>query len=140
MDSKELRIGIWFNYFNRPTRINNWTELLKSFDDLKMQYIEPILLTEEILLKCGFEKQGLKILEFYKKSISWNSTFKEISISIQHGNQYVYLREQNDELPNDRMADNIICIFNSDIHGKLYLHKIQNLYFALTNTELEINL
>lgn len=160
MEAKDLRIGNLV-LSNNPLYRKDWLGKILSILEIKdesvsvvaidelpyaftggqfLKYIDPIPLTEEILLKCGFKKQGLKILDFYNKSISWNETFKEISLSIQQGNQYVYLREQNDELPNDRMADNIICIFNGDIHGKLYLHQLQNLYFALTNTELEINL
>jgi len=140
-----LRIGDAFEY----NTSEGWETNIIDVEDIAMcikdnayfnEAYRPIPLTEEILLKCGFEKKGSKIIDFYNKSISWNSTFKEISISIQQGNQYVYLREQNDELPNDRLADSIVCIFNGDIHGKLYIHKIQNIIHSLTNTELEINL
>jgi len=150
MEANELRMG---NYFlETGSKIIYKLDCFYGFGTVKpyQEYdddmcfdiddISPIPLTEEILLKCGFSVKKSPILDFYDISISWNETFKEISLSIEQGNQYVYLREQNDELPNDRMADNLICIFNGDIHGKLYLHRLQNIIHALTNTELEINL
>ena len=160
MDSKELRIGNLV-LSNNPLYRKDWLGKVLSILEIKdesvsvvaidelpyaftggqfLKYIDPLPLTEEILLRCGFSVKKSPILDFYHISISWNGDYKEISLSIELGNQYVYLREQNDELPNDRLADNVVCIFNGDIHGKLYLHKLQNIIHALTSTELEINL
>lgn len=150
IQAKDLRMG---NYFlETESKIIYKLDCFYGFESVKpydpydddmyfdIDDISPIPLTEEILLRCGFSVKKSPILDFYHISISWNGDYKEISLSIELGNQYVYLREQNDELPNDRMADNIICIFNGDIHGKLYLNQLQNIFHALTNTELEINL
>ena len=75
-----------------------------------LKYIDPIPLTEEILLKCGF-------------SSPINGWYTSPNKTLEFG-------------------------FNGE--GKLILmdwfleitslHQLQNLYFALTNTELEINL
>ena len=74
-----------------------------------------IPLTEELLIKCGFEKQ-----------MSW--TFKIDLI----GNKYLvyYLGEKGWSIGNKDYSD-----FDCK-----YLHQLQNLYFALTNKELEVNL
>ena len=81
----------------------------------------PIPITEDVLLSYeGFEKHKSKIIDSFSINISWSEkVYKVLSLTIEPGNQYVYLREQNDELPDDRMADNIVCIFNGDIHGEL---------------------
>jgi hypothetical protein len=72
-----------------------------------------IPLTEEILLKCGFEKLGGDNYSIGRISLGLNYN---ISIDI-------------DYVP-------IHCL-----NGKIkYLHQLQNLYFALTNEELEITL
>lgn len=79
---------------------------------------EPIPLTEEILLKCGFEK--------------------ELDNSMVKNNVAIFLDK--------RFKTNLFLKDNQEnkwhsINIKIkYLHKLQNLYFALTNEELEINL
>lgn len=69
--------------------------------------IRPIKLTEEILLKCGFEK-GLKYF-----------SYKDFDIDLKGWFGF----------------NNMVA--NANIK---HLHQLQNLYFALTNEELEINL
>ena len=76
------------------------------WQDLKN--IQPIPLTEEILLKCGFEKDENKMFVFNRKVIY-------------------------------KKNDNTFHFYCCDIEIK-YLHQLQNLYFALTGQELEINL
>ena len=81
--------------------------------------ISPIPLTEDILLKCGFESH-------YSTFYLANSDF-DISY--------------NDELENGIS----ICVGDYCPRGRCFehikfLHQLQNLYFALTGTELEINL
>lgn len=84
---------------------------------LRFEEIEPIPLSEEILLKCGFEK----ISEYI------------FSIEIDNGwhlnieSNYIFLKYQDNE-----------CEIS---HFKFeYIHQLQNLYFALTGTELNIEL
>lgn len=125
MKARELRIGNWVKG-NRPFKVLP-KDILVSYNHEKQQgesrYL-PIPLTEEILLKCGFElgSNGWYSLE------SWLFDFNCLDISInqefaaiEYGSRY----------------DTHACNLTGNIR---YLHQIQNLYFALTNEELEINL
>jgi hypothetical protein len=91
-----------------------------------MTKFEPIPITEEILLKGGFEfwcdELGVKC--FYKIY-----GIEYICIAI---NGFYQLRSGlKDSDAAWRLGNNYPFI--------KYLHQLQNLYFALTNTELEIN-
>lgn len=102
-------------------------------------FIHPIDLTEEVLVKIGFEKVhkkkivGFNVNEFILKNDINDSEFGNISyhlfgsgnslIFIEHGDFYV-------EKDND-------CIYKLDVK---YLHQLQNLYYLLTNEELEVEL
>jgi hypothetical protein len=106
MKSNELRIG---NYV-----FDNLGGMLKikGIDiDSDLSNLEPILITEDRLIKLGFEKQ-----------MAW--TFK-IHIS---GNRYLiyYLGEKGWTIGNKQYSD-----FDCQ-----YVHQLQNIYFALTNKEL----
>lgn len=84
-------------------------------------FIRPIPLTEELLLKCGFKKipktlyvddlSDLRTATTYKKgSIVWNTDTRKFWVGIIELN-----------------------------HIK-HLHQLQNLYFAITGEELEVEL
>ena len=79
----------------------------------KIDAFQPIPLTEEILLKCGFIIDSI-------------NNFEKYPFTIQKSNHYVtdFLFYKN--------GDSGVVI--------KYLHQLQNLYFALTGKELEINL
>ena len=77
--------------------------------------LEPIELTEEILLKCGFEKREDGDYNLFK--------YSEVDIVICSDFS-------------SWKCDGI----NFSVNYIKYLHQLQNLYFALTNKELEINL
>ena len=123
---KELRVGNLFEYNTSEGWVNNIIDV----EDISQcvhdnvyfnEAYRPIPITEDVLLSYeGFEKHKSKIIYSFSINISWSEkVYKVLSLTIEPGNQYVYLREQNDELPDDRMADNIVCIFNGDIHGEL---------------------
>ena len=132
IQANELRIG---NYVNT----NNGIDIIKgifleclSFDNrgnenvstynyylkLPIGACNPIPLTEELLLKCGFEKVGTK----------GGYSFDKDKLSIVFKNVFY---------ENGRTYFNSWCILE---HSIKYLHQLQNLYFALTQTELQINL
>ena len=132
--ANELRIGNLVN-INEETRIDNTNELplinplfkieridedgeiiiyseinnLHIFCDLES--IEPIPLTEEWLLKFGFERQenNWKTLDLHFATIGWE---KLAGITLSFEKESIYLP-----------------------HIK-YVHQLQNLYFALTGEEL----
>ena len=90
----------------------------ESIFDFDLEDAKPIELTEDILLKCGFVKKNKK--NEYFELDEWITLTEEISeekpVSFDFRCKNTYLT----------------CIS--------YLHQLQNLYFALTQTELEINL
>ena len=81
------------------------------WQDLKN--IQPISLTEETLLKSGFRKSKSGMYLFDKFSFD----LSDFEFGVE--SDYYYLT----------ISENI-----------KYLHQLQNLYFALTGQELEINL
>ena len=117
MKASELRIGNFYNQFGNITEVD-WS-VLKDLKDAPIDQLwcKPIPLTEEWLLKFGFEKT----LNQYKKlTLSNKIGCDNIPFIILFlDNQYQY-----DDL---RFRTNI-----------QYVHNFQNLYFALTGEELTI--
>jgi len=109
MKASELRLGnCVFDAFGDIFQIDFIG--ICNVDKLKLQ---PIPLTEEWLLKFGFEKieNNWKVLDLYFGIISW-----------------------------ERLAGTMFCLEKESIflpHIK-YVHQLQNLYFALTGEELTI--
>jgi len=129
--SNELRIGNWVynaNYKNKfPTKVHGIDEIgidpQLEFEDIHcsigyeslLSNLEPIPLTEEILLKCGFvniESKTVDILKFFGGGIT---------VCYDKVDKYYYIK------------------LHSNIELK-HLHQLQNLYFALTGEELKIEL
>lgn len=89
------------------------------FVSVGIEDLEPIPLTEDVLVKCGFEKAGN---HYYKKSIG----------------EYL-------ELAWHFLSDNSICLQTKGSGSKerthvVHLHQLQNLYFALAGKELNVEL
>ena len=126
MQVEELRIGNYLYYRHidgymkeeivKICSINNEYLLDKENCTLGYNELKPIPLTEEVLLKCGFEK---------------NNIHKDPSM-------YEYCI---DYMPYIRTIDNSKTFEISFYATRIeYLHQLQNLYFALTGKELEIKL
>ena len=121
MDIKELRIG---NYVmgNKPFQLDlNTFNMMWNHWNLKKELrFEPITLTEQWLIDFGFELLEQKV---YTKQIT---NFINIYITIEYGAScYIGYSE----------ADN--C--DLDLRDIYSVHQLQNLYFVLTNKELELN-
>lgn len=121
MKATELRIG---NYIEKSLKSGNGRKLYNRLTITDFNHIyendgsfnyEPIPLTEEIFLKCGFKKDTKGVLVLNKNIYSLILWGGEVSI---------YLK----------IDESVLSI---EIH---YLHQLQNLYFALTGKELEVNL
>jgi hypothetical protein len=94
--------------------------------------IDPVPLTPEILEKCGFEKHkpsyASGVIGWYKSEY----ISSEDEHFVEHGKE-------------DGMWEYFIALFAFGNDGCVsvsmkYLHQLQNLYYALTQTELEVKL
>lgn len=127
IQANELRIGnkILYTHPEYESLINTVT-----VEDIEQCLIDncgfnkihaPILLTEEILLKCGFVK-SIRMTESWGEL--WDYSIYGIVTYIKSSTQISYVLK------------------TEDIHKKIishkYLHQLQNLYFALTKQELKI--
>jgi hypothetical protein len=120
MKANELRIGNYVNAEVNLLSLQIHKLMPADIVDVSKGIVEiyPIPLTEEIFKKCGFE---LKDNNYTINIDGW------LSIGIDKDDNGVILED---------------C-FKSSITPSLYifyLHQLQNLYHALTNEELEINL
>ena len=106
MKETELRIG---NYYYHPIALS--FERMDDIDFISsfIEKFEPIPLTEEWLLKFGFEKVG-------------ESFFKGLEVFTDSGNFFYGLRDEG----------------QMDLHLE-YVHQFQNWYHALKQTELTIS-
>jgi len=99
--------------------------------------VAPIPLTEDILLKCGFEK-GINddydiIYDFDESGVYYCD---QITITYNTFDCCIYILQQfSDE--NDEVHCNNSAKIARDIK---YLHDLQNLFYDLTKTELNIQL
>ena len=122
MEANEIRVGNWLNDPRKydPKFFKNTENGYFKATARDIQFaeeFEPIPLTEEILLKCGFIKIGITELYYPTDTIdiSWF---------------------QDDPLVIEINSENIQCyIINCE-----NLNQLQNIYFALKGHELEINL
>lgn len=132
IEVNELRTGIIL----KPIRPRHHEEFItvESFDGAivnctfrgyDLDELHPIPLTEEILLKCGFEKEG-----------SYNYRYNNLKIH-EINLKSCWVDASNSEH---------VWYFVFHQAGKMfhikckYLHQLQNLYFALTGKELEVKL
>ncbi len=130
MEAKDLRIGNYLELlgeirkvegiFNLPKRKEMYWIKCEGIIDTKIIHCEPIPLTEEWLLKFGFEWEDV---ESKTNGETDKMLFKDILLMKRHHN--------------DLWA---ACPYGYLIspHRTLYVHQLQNLYFALTGEELTI--
>jgi hypothetical protein len=116
MKANELRIGNFL--LEKSEIVHVGFNTFKNWERFKLSlHLEPIPLTEEILLKCGFEfrnkinQYGWYLLVSQNRVLVWCHA-KEISLEFDK-ETYDY--------------DNTLFDFDCE-----YLHQLQNLYFALT--------
>lgn len=114
MKAHELRIGNWVITGSIPTIVDGLNKSAYLDPDGDWYYYEavsPIPLTPEILEKCGFEQSEYLVFKLGYFTLCFYS------------DGYAYFQ-----------GERKVGI------GYRNLHQIQNLYFALTGEELQINL
>lgn len=110
MEANELRIGNWVT-------VGEHSNFQVQLINLKNKF-EPILLTPELLIAAGFEWQASGYSGFYKDT----------------GNKWSMRIWQNDD------HDFLYSISDYNAISLFHIHQLQNLYFALTGQELNIQL
>jgi len=142
VDVKELRIGNWVSYLGNNTRTNSISVgdnggYVSTFRTgaITQNQIEPISLTEELLLKCGFEwDKAYKA--FRSESFCplickndgtdyWRIDTSKEGYHQEYDNK-LYLTSEKEYTVSDKPIE--------------YLHQLQNIYYALTGKELEVEL
>lgn len=120
MKPNELRIGNWIK--EKDGRL---IHIHDGFGIDHYEQFEPIPITPEILKQAGFDF----IPDWDYPDRSKDDAFVKIPYIISETNNNVY-----------GLSWYIAGIFASTPTELIYLHQLQNLYFALTNEELQINL
>lgn len=120
IQKNELRIGNYVDFNGELAKISQlWDKeaMFKCGDSDLYENLKAILLTEELLLKCGFKKRD--------RGIGWDKFIMgDIEITLAPTNK--------GKIPAYHIKGEYVFI--------QALHKLQNLYFALTNKELEVKL
>ena len=117
IELKEMRIGNWYVFDEEPVQF--------SFSDMKdLEFEEgyigdPIPLTEEWLVKFGFEKEGdwAYYVDYY---------YKDYVV-------YIFNDNSQPKMHLDYRGGEQI-----ELGGVDYVHQLQNLYFSLTGEEIKI--
>lgn len=112
IEAKELRIKNWVIWNEDET----FMQIGPTSFLLPEERFNPIHLTPEILVKCGFEKDEW----------NWFMLENETMFSIGFGNE-LFISINDDE-------------YVQSYYDYKYLHQLQNLYFSLTGEELNIQL
>jgi hypothetical protein len=124
MNVTELRIGNLVEYYVKIMAVNfiDSEKELIGFKDTRFSYknysislAKPITLTEEWLLKFGFVKIGVN----FRKYDNYDKGNREFILFYNHNSKNYEIKA------------------NNNFYEVIYVHEIQNLYFALTKEELK---
>ncbi len=116
MKANEMRVG---NYYDHNGEVKQVTpNTILEVWEAERDWCKPIPLSEEVLIRCGFEKNKNEDRSdcFYFISVG----VSQLHINPDNGVAWIF------------RGDNI---FNNPTLIE-YLHQLQNLYFALTGEEI----
>lgn len=136
MEANELRLGNLVSYGVHDVKIksihtesvlkNKVTVYVEISEKLRnyclyIEEIHPIPLTEEWLLKCGFEND-------------YESRFRKCFVLVSTDMSFTYNLSKHEK----ELSRFDIKGLGINLNCTKYVHQLQNLYFALTNEELII--
>lgn len=128
MKANELRIG---------NLVNDSIGIVEIGKDAKIEWCDiynPITLTEDILLKCGF--YSLNDSCSYRIKILKRNVLFYLTVFLKYDTDGTEVWGYNHcDLSQVDSLKTWFCDIPNDID---YLHQLQNLYFALTSKELNI--
>lgn len=125
MKTNELRIGNYFLFDGEVDRwqFGHWKDM--EFED---EYIgEPIPLTEEWLIKFGFEK-----IVFDSEETGFGT---EYHLIVKNNSGFII--EYCDDFSCGILGSKNDIGVTPNLENCRYVHQLQNLYFALTGAELK---
>lgn len=116
-----------YNHFNTKEKVMLWCNRLI---DATIDDIEPIPITEELLLKIGFKKGRNGYFNYRDYNDELSIRFSENYTNIEYANLHFN--------PEDVTETN----YGSSLEfpNTLHLHTLQNIWYLLTGKELEIKL
>ena len=122
IQANDLRIG---NYYDHNGAFRKATpETILEVWEAERTWCKPIPITEEILLKCGFDEDEVVKCLYHLKI----------------GNIIISITIEGSDVLDVTFANTNITGVSIDTESCLYLHGLQNITHALTNTELNITL
>lgn len=149
MESKELRLGnnvLYNGIFATVKNINYSTVRLYIDNELEdilinIEDIEPIPLNEEWLIKFGFKKSTIEPIDCdYSKKYDISSNVFLNGYTVFQ-NDFVNVGIKETELQIIQIENYLDESQGFESIGKSlkYVHKLQNIYFALTDEDLKPN-
>jgi hypothetical protein len=121
MKASELRIGNWFKEDMTLGGFSQITaeQILDLYNDPLDDFYQPIPITEELLLRLGFEYHSFDKNYVIKNKDGYCNSIKK------NDGEWCYNNDISDAN----------CYFIREVK---YIHQLQNLYFALNEEELTI--
>jgi len=137
LDAKDLRIGnliLVHNHYvatieriGKDIGVKTYGEKISQIDYIELQYLTPIELTDEWLLRFGFEVDDDLGDQIYYQIPNQKNGY---GICFDHDDIAFYKFYGNG-------GENVHTLIHDEEHLQ-YVHQLQNLYYALTQTELTL--
>ncbi len=135
----ELRVNNWYTStkFNKPVRCEmaDFLEIYSRADGATPDEKNVAELFQPMVLKPDwldeYEQAKKEYFGYVIDILPFDTEYKKIIIDLSQG---IMIRAG--DLNQPREKDEIVVLFNINVRGKLHVHQLQNLYFALTGEEL----
>ena len=142
MKENELRIGNWIKYEGNEIQLTKQKFKLCVFTLGLDELHEPIPLTEEWLVKFGFELYDYELFDEFDKDFEDGDLVETFLRYKKRHPVFTKTFIGIDFCKNDSLTEVFSIKKNreSDLYAPFikHVHQLQNLYFAITGTELEV--